>query len=435
MYHHVNVFVLLLALFVVAGPLLAPRTAAAADPDPDSTANAPPPNATLVLFPAADYPHARCLDGSPFGVYFRPAPVDADPVSRAGWMVVLNGGGLCTHEADCTARAATDLGTSTVFPKTFPLASVALLSPDARNPFRNWNLLFLPYCSGDMHAGQRTTADNVTTWGLYFSGFHNVMATVDFMSAHHGLNTSGNTLVWSGGSAGGVGVFSTLDRVAALLTPGGVRVVGAPVGGFPPEVYWSRTAGSTPPSEDVRTPAFKANNALFDAVLPPACAAALGEDVRYMCGVPHIAYKYMQTPTFIIEALTDVVISCQFEGMPCSPVVKALLNPDNWNRWAEYGNNCTEMLGHTVLQRARDGVFAPSCLMHTGFTLEGPLIDGLNAVQATWNWLFPGNATSANQTNQYIDSCAHGKLYPPCGKKCPPLTRPMLSLGGYHALA
>lgn len=134
--------------------------------------------------------------------------------------------------------------------------------------------------------------------------------------------------MWSGGSAGGVGVFSTVDRVAASLPS--VRVLGAPVGGFPPDVHWSTIKGASPPEEDVRTPAFAVNNALYDAVLPPTCAQALGPAQSYLCGVPHIAYQYLATPSFIMESITDVVVLCGFEGMPCKPIAKALLNPEVW---------------------------------------------------------------------------------------------------------
>lgn len=135
-------------------------------------------------------------------------------------------------------------------------------------------------------SGQRTT-NSTETFGLYFSGYNNVRAAVDYLTANYGLNHTGNTLVWAGGSAGGVGVFSSVDRVAASLPD--VRVVGAPVGGFPPEVHWSTIHNATAPEEDLRTPAFAVNNALYDAVLPPTCAAALGPDKAFMCGVPHLA--------------------------------------------------------------------------------------------------------------------------------------------------
>mgnify|MGYP001192617555 CR=1 FL=1 len=380
------------------------------------------PNATMHLFSTTTYPNAKCLDGSPYGLYIKPSPSNASNKAKQSFMVVLNGGGLCTHESDCTSRSKTDLGSSANWSPEFPVDSVAFMSSDNRNPFRDWNVVFAPYCTGDMHSGQRTEATN-ETFGLYFSGYHNVMASINYLSTNYNLNSTKSTLVWSGGSAGGVGVFSTLDAVASQLPD--VRVVGAPVGGFPAEITWSTTKGSTPPSEDVRTSAFAKNNALFDAILPFTCAKTLGASESYKCGVPHIAYQYLQTPTFILEAITDVVITCGFEGMPCKPVWKAFLNPDNWHRWSEYGINATTMFSATVGKSQRDGLFAPSCLLHTGFTLDGPLIDGVNGVQATWNWMYPTNSSSSSihstetNNNFHMDVCKSKKYYPPCGKSCP----------------
>eukprot|EP00041_Stephanoeca_diplocostata_P015966 m.310015 g.310015 ORF g.310015 m.310015 type:complete len:107 (-) comp20207_c0_seq7:68-388(-) len=93
-----------------------------------------------------------------------------------------------------------------------------------------------------------------------------VPGIIQYLSTNLALNQSGSTLVWSGGSAGGVGVFSTLDAVAAALPS--VAVYGAPVGGFPPEVFWAvgNEPGAVAPEEDVRTPAFKVNNALYDVL-------------------------------------------------------------------------------------------------------------------------------------------------------------------------
>ena len=386
------------------------------------------PNSTLELLDATKYPHARCLDGTQYGLYFLPASDNASTIDKSRWMIVLNGGGLCTHESDCTARSKTVLGSSSMFAPVYDMDTNALTSTVASSPFSDVNKVFMPYCSGDMHAGQRISADN-STFGLYFSGYLNIVGALQHLSDKYALNTSGNTLVWGGGSAGGVGVFSTLDHVAALLPS--LRVVGAPVGGFPPEIEWSSIKGSTPPNEDVRTPAFAVNNQLFDAVLPTACVAALDSKLAYQCGVPHIAYPYLQTATFIMEALTDIVITCGFEGQPCTPPWKALLNPDNWHRWIQYGQNMTATLANTVMKSERDGVFAPSCLMHTGFTLDGPIIDGMNAVEALHAWMYPSSTSTStsnnnnNNNNKHADVCKNGKYYPPCGKKCPPITKPM----------
>ena len=375
--------------------------------------------APLHLFDPAAYPLARCLDGSPGGLYID-RPNTTVNTSTENWMVVLDGGGLCTHDKDCTERSTTDLGSSRKWSKTFNMDQFSLLSNDPRNPFSGWSRVFVPYCSGDMHTGMRTKA-TAETFGLYFSGFHIAMASIDYLAAHYGLNrTAGTSLVWSGGSAGGVGVFATVDHVAARLP--GVRVLGAPVAGFPPDLNWYHGGGAVVPEEDVRTPAFAGHSKLFNMALAPKCASAMGSDA-WRCAVPHIVYPYLRTPMFVIQSLTDVVIMGGFEGVPPHP--SALLRPDVWAFINAYGTNATAMLTSTLLHGSKpaDGLFAPACLIHTGFTLDGPLLGGDTAVEALWQWVASLNAsaTAAGSTaHRRMDTCKHG-FYPPCGNKCPPL--------------
>lgn len=59
-----------------------------------------------------------------------------------------------------------------------PIESLAQTNP------AQMSQVWVPYCSGDMHAGQRINATN-ETFGLYFSGYHTLMATVDYLSKHH----------------------------------------------------------------------------------------------------------------------------------------------------------------------------------------------------------------------------------------------------------
>ncbi len=51
-----------------------------------------------------------------------------------------------------------------------------------------------------------------------------------------GMAAPGSTVILSGGSAGGIGAFGNVDFVAGLLPD--TLVLGAPVGGFPPELNW-----------------------------------------------------------------------------------------------------------------------------------------------------------------------------------------------------
>jgi len=55
-----------------------------------------------------------------------------------------------------------------------------------------------------------------------------------------------------------------------------------------------------------------------------------------------------------------------------------------------------------------DGLFNPACLMHTGFWLDGPFINGINFMQAFNDWMFDGKRVILK------DDC--GIL---CGDNCP----------------
>ena len=59
-------------------------------------------------------PGARCMDGSPGGLYLHK--------SKSGsknFVITLEGGGECVTQERCTEKAATNLGSSRFFPKNF----------------------------------------------------------------------------------------------------------------------------------------------------------------------------------------------------------------------------------------------------------------------------------------------------------------------------
>ena len=117
---------------------------------------------------------SRCLDGSPAGYYFQPAAPTGRPGSSSSWAFYLHGGGACADEPSCTQRANSQLGSSTDWPRAVVLGAgkgagdVMISNSSAANPdFWDWNHVYIPYCSGDTHAGQRTAA-TADTYGLYF---------------------------------------------------------------------------------------------------------------------------------------------------------------------------------------------------------------------------------------------------------------------------
>ena len=183
----------------------------------------------------------------------------------------------------------------------------------------------MQYCDGSMHSGARTSASD-ETFGLWFSGHHTIAATIDHLSRHTGLNASAPAaraggghaaqqkthVVFSGGSAGGVGVFSNFEYVQAVLPH--ATVLGAPIGGFVPEIHWFTGAHHTTPPDDLRTPAFRRLVELYQSYLPEACVRAMGADA-YKCELPHFSYPHLTVPVFIIEAITDSVVLGGFEGV------------------------------------------------------------------------------------------------------------------------
>jgi len=382
--------------------------------------------APLTLYDPSAFPLARCLDGSPSGYYLQKA---RNASVANSWLIVLNGGGACTHEADCTARAATDLGSSKGWAPAIEMNKIDYTTNDTRNPFADWNLVFAEYCDGSEHTGTRTEATN-ETFGLFFSGHHSIDALVTHLDSEHGLGADGNRVLFGGGSAGGVGTFANYEYVTAKLPK--AQVLGAPIGGFPPPLIWysSHHAGGADPVADLRDSAFRDhNNGLYQAYLPAPCAAAKAPEDAWQCAVPHFLYPHLTVPVFITEALSDVTVMCGFEGMPCNNIAKALLNKNVTSYIAEYAQNASDNF-QQVLGSTRDGVYAASCLLHCGFLLDQPLIDGVGAIDALFLWgmsyFEPASSLRTGADHKYIDSpctsithLTKKTFYPPCGKSCP----------------
>lgn len=144
-------------------------------------------NHTATFVSLREFPAAKCLDGSSTGYFVRRA---LSPDHADSWLFVLEGGGVCTTQADCIARAnGTELGSSTAWPKTLDLNQTDLTTSDPRNPFALWNMVWLKYCDGSMHTGSRTSA-SVDTFGLWFSGHHTIAAALMHLARTTALNST-----------------------------------------------------------------------------------------------------------------------------------------------------------------------------------------------------------------------------------------------------
>jgi hypothetical protein len=130
---------------------------------------APPNTWTYVSFH-----NSSCNDGTPVGIGINPS------AKSSNVLIYFNGGGACWDYLTCYIAGAATLGpyTTTQFNTDIAALGATFNRTDANNPFEDWNYVFVPYCTGDVHAG-----DNVVTYTLGTSsntfnhkGHANVMA-------------------------------------------------------------------------------------------------------------------------------------------------------------------------------------------------------------------------------------------------------------------
>lgn len=144
-------------------------------------------------------PRTRCLDGSPSGVMIRRGDPDA------GLILYLQEGGACFNEASCR---------SGVSRRSFGAERAAdflprveryswLFARDGR--FRDWTHVFVPYCSGDVFAGDVLEASD----GYTHVGAVNMRVVLERLAA----TFDPPHVLLTGSSAGGFGAALSYPRV------------------------------------------------------------------------------------------------------------------------------------------------------------------------------------------------------------------------------
>lgn len=158
-----------------------------------------------------DFPDAKCASGSSTGIGINPHP------GSKRLVIYLEGGGSCNDAHTCwvTKTAANVDGYAAAeFSTESKLDRLALLSrdTDSGSPLTDANFVFVPYCTGDWHAGynqQSFTVDGVVK-DTYFWGGKNL----DQFLARIAATFPDVEQVWlTGTSAGGAGTILNYFKV------------------------------------------------------------------------------------------------------------------------------------------------------------------------------------------------------------------------------
>lgn len=155
-----------------------------------------------------DIEGTECIDGSPTGIGVRYGTGD-------GLVIYFEGGGGCFDFATCslfyTTFANFDENAFGLLVPTL-LGSGIFDANEPDNPVRDWSVVYVPYCTGDVHAGDHESAGVEGFPGAHqFVGFRNFGLDLErigptFPDPSHVLVT--------GISAGGYGAAFNYDRIA-----------------------------------------------------------------------------------------------------------------------------------------------------------------------------------------------------------------------------
>ncbi|HEY8379332.1 MAG TPA: pectin acetylesterase-family hydrolase [Nannocystis sp.] len=155
------------------------------------------------------FPDAICRDGSTTGLGVRYGKSDK-------LVIFFEGGGACFNSDTCILNEHWKNWDKVKFDAwALGIGRSGIFADDPQNPVRDWNFIYVPYCTGDVHAGDR---ENVGIDGIIgaqqFVGYRNVAAYLErivptFADTTHVLVT--------GISAGGFGAAFNYDRIAAAF--------------------------------------------------------------------------------------------------------------------------------------------------------------------------------------------------------------------------
>jgi Pectinacetylesterase len=189
-------------LFVRCGALLA-FLAASPPAVPDELAAQEPAAAQTPWTRIATGTGTGCALGTPYSFFHREG-TDPDRL-----LIYFQGGGACWEWVSCSGMF------DATVEDTEPFAFRGIFDrAEARNPLRAYSVVFVPYCSGDVHIGEASVSYGDATRPVGHRGFRNVSAVLDWIGARA---FRPRTVVVAGTSAGAYGALFYMRAIARLF--------------------------------------------------------------------------------------------------------------------------------------------------------------------------------------------------------------------------
>jgi len=248
-----------------------------------------------------EFPDTKCRDGSPAGI------VLSKNSASSKLMIFLEGGGGCFDALTCAANPTNTAAfkaekTSGVFDRTNPA-----------NPVADWNIVYVPYCTGDIHGGTRSDVVIDGVQGVQqFVGYLNIKK---FMQRVVPTFPGVTDVLLTGISAGGFGAALNAISIAEVFPTVKIKVIDDSGPGMSTAVVpkclqrkWRETWG-------------------FDQSVLNDCGAACPDKDDFMQSYAlAMTRTFQDRPSGLIESTRDSVITAFFGAGLNECTGTALLN-------------------------------------------------------------------------------------------------------------
>ena len=164
-----------------------------------------------------DFPGALCASGTPTGLAVSPH------AGATNLLIYFEGGGSCSSGETCwgPSPGATNLTgyDATTFANNPPKVPT-LNRASVGNPFADMSMVFVPYCTGDLHSGTTVASLNLTGGGTKQTYFYGAKDVDVFLERLVPTFPGMSRVTVLGASAGGFGTYMNFDRIQTAFGVG-----------------------------------------------------------------------------------------------------------------------------------------------------------------------------------------------------------------------
>jgi hypothetical protein len=187
-----------------------------------------------------------CSSGTPFQFYVKDSPSSSD------LLIFFNGGGACWFGQACDLTSQPNIHSPFAdMPQNNPASMGGIFELDnPLNPMAEFDMVYLPYCTGDVHIGggpQEYNYKNSDGQDVSVTAFHNGYAnTMQVLDWSYKNFSAPERVVLAGSSAGAIGASFYAGLVAEHFGETPVVLLGDAAGGYgSPLLYRTHSAWQT----------------------------------------------------------------------------------------------------------------------------------------------------------------------------------------------